>query len=381
MNFDFNDDQLALRNLVEKTLKSECPTEEVRKLMETDDGYSENHWATMAGQGWMAVVVPEEYGGLGLGVIDLFVIMEEMGASLCPSPFFATVVLGVQAILKGGSKEQKQEYLSKISAGEIKLTLAVQEDDTTNGDFYLKASAKKDGGNYVLNGNKLFVPYAHAADAVICAVRTGGRPADEGGLSLFIVDPRTAGVQCSILKTMDLTVRQGEVVLDNVVVPESALLGPLEQGSEILRGVIDYALVAMCAEMLGGMRKSFDLALEYAQIREQFGRPIGSFQVIKHYLADMLVMKENAKSIAYSAACAINDDAEDKSLVCSMAKAYCGDAFTYIVNKAVQIFGGIGFSWEHDIHLYLKRAKNLSLSFGDGDYHRGRVADLSGLDG
>ena len=177
-----------------------------------------------------------------------------------------------------------------------------------------------------------------------------------------------------------MTTRQCEVVLDNVVVPESALLGPPDRGGEILRGVIDYAIVAMCAEMLGGMRTSFDLALEYAKIREQFGRPIGSFQIIKHYLADMMVMRENAKSIAYYAACAMDDDAEDKSLACSMAKAYCGDAFTHIVNMAVQIFGGIGFSWEHDIHLYLKRAKNLSLTFGDSDYHKDRVADLIGLD-
>ena len=381
MDFDFNDDQVALRDLAEKTLKNECSSEEVRKLMETDDGYSEGHWATMAEQGWMGVAIPEEFNGLGLGMIDLVVIMEEMGASLCPSPFFATVVLGAQAILKGGSEEQKKEYLSRVSAGEIKLTLAVHEDDTTSGDLYIKGSARKDGGNYVLNGTKLFVPYAHAADAIICAMRTGGRPDDEDGITLFIVDSGTKGVQRSILRTMDMTSRQCEVVLDNVVVPESALLGQLDKGGEILKDVIDYATVAMCAEMLGGMRKSFDMALEYAKIREQFGKPIGSFQIIKHYLADMMVMKENAKSIAYYAACAMNDGAEDKSLACSMAKAYCGDAFTHIVNQAVQIFGGIGFSWEHDIHLYLKRAKNLNLTFGDGDYHRGRVADLIGLDG
>ena len=379
MDFDFNNDQLALRNLVEKTLKNECPVEEVRKLMETDDGYSEGHWTTMAEQGWMGIAIPEEYGGVGLGVIDLFVIMEEMGASLCPSPFFATAVLGAQAILRGGSEAQKKEYLSKVSAGEIKLTLAVQEDDTVSGDFYIRGSAGKHGCNYVLNGNKLFVPYAHAADAVICAMRTGGHPADKEGISLFIVDPGADGVQRRILKTMDMTTRQCEIVLDNVVVSESALLGPPDQGGKILRDVVDYATVAMCGEMLGGMRKSFDLALEYTKIREQFGRPIGSFQVLKHYLADMMVMKENAKSIAYYAACAMNDGTEDKALACSMAKAYCADAFTHIVNQAVQIFGGIGFSWEHDIHLYLKRAKNLSLTFGDSDYHRCRVADLIGL--
>lgn len=381
MDFEFNDEQLALRNLAEKTLGNECPAEEVRNLMEMDDGYSEGHWATMAEQGWMGVTIPEEYDGLGLGVIDLIVIMEEMGASLCPSPFFATVVLGAQAILRGGNEKQKKEYLSRVSAGDIKLTLAVHEDDTAGGDFYIKGTARKDGDNYVLNGTKLFVPYAHAADAIICAMRTGGRPYDEDGISLFIVDSRTNGVRRHILKTMDMTTRQCEVVLDNVVVPESALLGSPDQGGELLRGVIDYAIVAMCAEMLGGMRTSFDLALEYAKIREQFGRPIGAFQIIKHYLVDMMVMRENAKSIAYYAACAMDDGAEDKSLACSMAKAYCGEAFTYIVNMAVQIFGGIGFSWEYDIHLYLKRAKTLSLTFGDSDYHRDRVADLIGLDG
>jgi len=383
MNFNLNDEQLALRDLVEKTLKNKCPVEEVRRLMETDIGYSEEHWATMAEQGWTGLVVPEEYDGLGLGITDLGVIMEEMGVSLCPSPFFATVVLGAQAILKGGNEEQKKAYLPKVSTGEIKLTLAIHEDDTACGDFYIKGTARKNGGNYVLNGTKLFVPYAHAADALICAMRTKGNPGDEDGISLFIVDSGAKGVQRNILRTMDMTSRQCEVVLDNVVVPESALLGQLDQGGKILRAVIDYATVVMCAEMLGGMRKSFNLALEYAKIREQFGVPIGSFQIIKHYLADMVLMNENAQSITYSAACSMNDDAaaEDKSLACSMAKAYCGDAYTFIVNKAVQIFGGIGFSWEHDIHLYLKKAKNLSLTFGDSDYHRDRVANLIGLDG
>lgn len=379
MNFDLNDDQLAMRSLAEKTLRNECPIEEVRKLSEKDDGYSESHWATMAEQGWMGIAIPEKYGGLGLGVIELIVIMEEIGASLCPSPFFASAVLGAQAILREGSEKQKEDYLPKVAAGEIKLTLAVCEDDTASGDFFIEGSAKKGDGNYVLSGRKLFVPYGNAADVVICALRTAGSPEDEEGISLFILNTRTDGIQCHMLQTMDQTTRLCEIILDNIVVPESALLGPLNQGGKILRRVIDYAIVAMSAEMLGGMRESFNLALEYAKIREQFGQPIGSFQVIKHYLADMMVMKENARSIIYYAACAMNDDAEDKSLACSMAKAYCGDAFTHITNMAIQIFGGIGFSWEHNIHLYLKKAKNLSLTFGDSVYHRGQIADLISL--
>ncbi|HLF49482.1 MAG TPA: acyl-CoA dehydrogenase family protein [Methylomirabilota bacterium] len=377
MNFGFNEEQEMLRSTARKFLENECPSEVVRKLMDTPEGMTPALWGKLAEQGWLGLITPEAYDGMGLGLVDLVVLMEEMGRAVVPGPYFSTVLLGGLGILEAGTEAQKKEWLPKIAAGEKRVTLAWMEPSAQLGPEGVTLAAAEKGGTFTLSGTKLFVPDAHTADAVVVAARTG-KPGAEG-ISLFLVPKGAKGLAVTLLPTMDQTRKLCEVTLKDVAVGGDAVLGATGSGWKALSRVLDRATVALCAEMCGGAQKVLDMTVEYAKIRQAFGRPIGSFQGVKHKAADMLVDVENSKSITYYAAWAMDEGVAEGPLAASMAKAYVSDAYRKVSAAGIQLHGGIGFTWEHDLHLYFKRAKGSEFTFGDATYHRERVAQLVNL--
>jgi len=378
MNFGFNDEQELLRSTARKFFENECGSDTVRRLMETPEGISPDLWTKIAEQGWLGLVFPEAYDGMGLGLVDLVVLMEEMGRAVVPGPYFSTVLLGGLAILEAGSEAQKKEWLPKIAAGDKRVALAWMEPSAQLGPAGVTLTATEKGGRYTLSGTKLFVHDAHTADALVVAART--RPgAGAEGVSLFLLPRETSGLRVTLLPTMDQTRKLCEVTCADVTVGADALLGAAGAGWAPLGRVLDRATVALCAEMCGGAQKVLDMTVEYAKIRQAFGRPIGSYQGVKHRAADMLVDVENGKSITYYAAWALDEGAAEAPLAVSMAKAYVSDAFRRVAAAGIQLHGGIGFTWEHDLHLYFKRAKGSEFTFGDATHHRERVAQLVNL--
>ena len=379
MDFGFNQEQELLRATARKFFESECTSEFVRARMAEPAGVTDAFWAKLAEQGWLGLIYPEEYGGAGLGFVDLTVLMEEMGRAVMPGPFFSTVLLGGLTILEAGSAAQKKEWLDKISAGEAKVTLAFTEPNARWDAAAVTVTARESGGTFTLSGTKLFVLDAHLADALVVVARTreGKRP--EEGLSLFLVPRGAKGVDVKLLPTMDQTRKLCEVTFTDVTVGADALLGPKDGAWSPLSRVLDRATVALCAEMCGGAQRVLDMTTEYAKIRIAFGKPIGSYQGVKHKAADMLVEIENAKSLTYYAAWAVDENVPEAPLAASMAKAYVSDAFRKAAGAGIQLHGGIGFTWEHDLHLYFKRAKSSEFTFGDGTWHRERVAQLINL--
>ena len=378
MNFGFNDEQELLRSTARKFFENECGSDTVRRLMETPEGISPDLWTKLAEQGWLGLVYPEAYDGMGLGLVDLVVLMEEMGRAVVPGPYFSAVLLGGLAIAEAGSEAQKKEWLPKIAAGDRRVALAWMEPSAQLGPAGVTLTAVEKGGQYALSGTKLFVHDAHTADALVVAART--RPgAGADGVSLFLVPKGTRGLEVTLLPTMDQTRKLCEVALSDVTVGAAALLGAAGAGWAPLARVLDRATVALCAEMCGGAQKVLDMTVEYAKIRQAFGRPIGSYQGVKHRAADMLVDVENSKSITYYAAWALDEGSPEAPLAVSMAKAYVSDAFRRVSAAGIQLHGGIGFTWEHDLHLYFKRAKGSEFTFGDATHHRERVAQLVNL--
>jgi alkylation response protein AidB-like acyl-CoA dehydrogenase len=378
MNFGFNDEQELLRSTARKFFENECGSDTVRRLMETPEGISPDLWTKVAEQGWLGLVYPEAYDGMGLGLVDLVVLMEEMGRAVVPGPYFSAVLPGGLAIAEAGGEAQKKEWLPKIAAGDRRVALAWMEPSAQLGPAGVTLSAVEKGGRYTLSGTKLFVHDAHTADALVVAART--RPgAGADGVSLFLLPKGTRGLEVTLLPTMDQTRKLCEVSLSDVSVGADALLGAAGAGWAPLSRVLDRATVALCAEMCGGAQKVLDMTVEYAKIRQAFGRPIGSYQGVKHRAADMLVDVENSKSITYYAAWALDEGAAEAPLAVSMAKAYVSDAYRRVAAAGIQLHGGIGFTWEHDLHLYFKRAKGSEFTFGDATHHRERVAQLVNL--
>ncbi len=378
MNFGFNDEQELLRSTARKFFENECPSETVRRLMDTPEGMSPDLWAKLAEQGWLGLVFPEAYDGMGLGFVDLTVLMEEMGRAVMPGPYFSTVLLGGLAILEAGSEAQKKEWLPKLAAGQKRVTLAWMEPSAMLGAAGVTLAAKGAAGGHTLSGTKLFVPDANTADAIVVAARTNAGTGEDG-VSLFLVPRGAKGLEVKLLPTMDQTRKLCEVTLTGVTLGPEALLGAPGLGWTPLARVLDRACVALCAEMCGGAQRVLDMTVEYAKIRQAFGKPIGSYQGVKHKAADMLVEVENSKSITYYAAWAMDEGASEGPLAVSMAKAYVSDAYRRVSAAGIQLHGGIGFTWEHDLHLYFKRAKGSEFTFGDATYHRERVAQLVNL--
>jgi alkylation response protein AidB-like acyl-CoA dehydrogenase len=307
-------------------------------------------------------------------MVDMVVALEEMGKVVMPGPFFASAILGGVAIDLGGTDAQKQRYLPGLAAGKIRATLAQVEESGRWDAEGIALPAASAGGGFTLSGTKLFVHDAHNADVLVVPVRTGGSGTD--GITVLLVDTKAKGVGIRVLKTMDQTRKLCEVTFDKVAVGKDAVLGEVGAGWALLDRLVDRAKVALCAEMCGGAQKVLDMSVAYAKVREQFGKPIGSFQAIQHKCANMMVQVESAKSATYYAAWAVANDVAEAHLAACMAKAYCSDAYRFVSAEGIQIHGGIGFTWEHDMHLYFKRAKGSEVTFGDATWNRELVAQV-----
>jgi alkylation response protein AidB-like acyl-CoA dehydrogenase len=376
MDIGFTEEQELLRESARRFLESECTTQFVRQRMAEPTAVTDEFWQKLAEQGWLGIVYPEEEGGSGLGLVDLVVLMEEMGRAVMPGPFLSTVLLGGAAISEAGAPAQRRQWLPQITAGAAKAALAWTEPNLRWDAGGITLAAREAGAGFTLSGTKLFVGDAHPADILVVAARTRDGSTLEDGVSLFLVPRGTPGLSIVILPTIDETRKLCEVRLDNVALPPAALLGEIHQGWAPLSRVIAHATVALSAEMCGGAQQVLDMTVAYAKIRIAFGKPIGSYQGVKHQAADMLVALENARSLTYYAAWAVDQGLEEAPLAVSMAKAAASDMYRKVAGTGIQLHGGIGMTWKHDLQLYFKRAKASEVAFGDATWHRERVARL-----
>jgi len=376
VDFAFSEEQEMLRRSTRDFLAKECGSKVVRKLMEGPDAYDPALWKKIAGLGWTALGIPEQYGGAGT-FLDLIVVLEECGRSLLPGPFFATMGMAVPALIEAGTEPQKKEVLGAIAEGKARATLAMTEPSGRWDASGVTLAAKPVAGGWRLDGVKLFVPDAEGADYTVVAARTRGE--GEEGISLFLVKGRPKGMSVTQLQTLDMTRRWSEVRFDGVQLDADALMGAPDKGWVPLKRALEWATAALCAEMVGGAQKVLEDSTEYAKTRHQFGKPIGIYQAVSHKLADMLVLSESGRSATYYAAWAVEADAPDRSLASSMAKAYVSDAYRKVAGDGIQVHGGIGFTWEHDMQLYFKRAKASEVTLGDATYHRELVAQALDL--
>lgn len=370
MDFSFTPDQQLLKNSARAFLDEHCPPAVVRGLLDDPRGESEALWKEMAELGWLGLAVPEEYGGAGLGMVETAILLEEMGRAACPSPYLPTALVAA-ALVAAGSPVQRSRWLPALASGSARGTVAALERDLDWDPAATATLAEPRDGGWVLRGVKQFVAWPHVADVMLVPAMT---PA---GLSLFLVEPAAASrLTIATMRGMDLTTRMGAVTLDGVAVGAEAVVGAPGQAGPLLEALLRRGAVGAAAEMLGAARRCLDMAVGYAKVREQFGQPIGSFQAIRHLCAEMLLEVENSHAATYYAAWALDADAEDAALAASVAKAYVNEAARRVCGDAIQVHGGIGFTWEYDLHLYFKRAKALEVQYGDADHHRERIVRL-----
>jgi len=370
MNFAFTEEQEQLRQFVRSFLEDKSSEAAVREQMDTEQGYDPAVWAQLSDQlGLPALAIPEEFGGQGYSFVELGVVLEEMGRRLLCAPFLSGV-LASQAIIHSGDAAAKAEHLPGIASGQTLACLAFTEESGKWDESGITMEATGSGSDYTLNGTKSFVIDGHVANLIVVAARTAG------GVSLFTVAGDAAGLSRQSLSTMDQTRKQAKLTFANT---PAKLLGTEGAGWATMSTVLDLGAIALAAEQVGGAQFVLEMAVQYAKDRVQFGRPIGSFQAIKHKCADMLLEVESAKSAAYYGmwcAAELNDELPS---VASLAKAYCSEAYFHAAAENIQIHGGIGFTWEHPAHLYFKRAKSSELMFGDPAYHRELLAQRIGL--
>jgi alkylation response protein AidB-like acyl-CoA dehydrogenase len=382
MEFAFTDEQQMIRDTAQAFLAEIADSAAVRRAMATEQGYEDDVWQRICGEMvWPAIHIPEQYGGMGLGYVELVALLEQMGRYLLCSPFYATVCLGANALMVAGNEAQKSEYLTAIGEGSLTATLGYTSPGGRWDATAVQATAVPVAGGYQLNGVLRHVPDGHTAQLLIVAARTPGSEGEDG-ISLFALPAATAGVTRQWLPTMDQTRKQAEITLDDVTLPADALMGEVGQAWPQLQRIIQLATVAVSAEQMGGTQQVLDLAVDYSKERYQFRRPIASFQAIKHKAADMMLQAEVARSAVYYAACVADDALRDGPMAAelaeaaSVAKAWCSDAYFSNAGDALQIFGGVGFTWEYDVHLYFKRAKSTEHFLGNGAWHREQVASL-----
>jgi alkylation response protein AidB-like acyl-CoA dehydrogenase len=356
MEFGLNESQEILRDSARSFFAGECPMSEVRRLMETDTAYDAALWRKLAEQGYTGIIFPEEYGGVGLGKLELILLMEEVGRALLPGPFFSTVVLSGSVIDAVATAEQKRKRLGPICLGEARATVAILESSASWDLNEIRMSAA--GGKF--SGEKLFVSDAAVADWMLVLARNG----------VFLVEKGAPGLRISPMASMDLTRKLYTVQFHDTPAEK---LGDLAA----VMPAIDVATAALVAEMVGGMQRTLDATVEYAKTRKQFGKTIGSFQAVQHQCADMYLETESSRSAAYYAAWALQENVPDAATAVSIAKIYASDACRAVGNRGIQIHGGMGFTWENDLHLYYRRAKASETAFGDATFHRERLARLA----
>jgi alkylation response protein AidB-like acyl-CoA dehydrogenase len=373
MDFDFTQEQVMLRGLTREFLTRESTPRAVRTLMEDPKGFSDATWQQIADMGLPGLAIDAGYGGQGLGMIELALVLEEMGRAAFPGPFFATSVLAATAIAASGQENQMARYLPDIASGRTKATLALIEDALAWTPSGVKMRAERRGEQFVLSGTKRFVPFAHVAGLILVVARTGS---GDDGTTVFALPGDAAGLGQTPNVEMDHTTRTSTLTLDGVSVPADAVIGQVDRGWEVVGPTLQRAAVGAAAEMLGAARRCMEMSIEYAKVRHQFGQPIGAFQAIKHACAEMLLEVENSHAATYYAAWALDAGSPDAALAVSAAKAYVGDASRKVCGSSIQVHGGIGFTWEYDLHLYVKRAKHLEPLYGDADFHREQALQL-----
>jgi len=371
MNFGFSEEQEELRKMVKRFLDEKSPESEVRRLMATPEGYDPAVWSQMANElALQGLGIAEEFGGQGYGPVELYVVFEEMGANLFCSPYFSTVALAANAVAFVGNEADHETYLPGIASGETIATVALTDD---TGDWNLNSTsttAKKSGDGWVVNGVRNYVTDGNLASVIFAPAVT------DKGLSLFAVQGDASGVSRESLPTMDQTRKQSRIELNDA---PATLVGTEGAALVGLETTMQVAVAALAAEQVGGAQRVLNNAVEYAKNRVQFGRPIGSFQAIKHKCADMLLDVESAKSAAYYAAWAAQERNDELPIAASLAKSFCSEAYFHCAAENIQIHGGIGFTWEHHAHLYFKRAKSSELFLGDPAYHRELLAQQLGI--
>ena len=374
MDLGLNETQQMLRTSAREFLEAECPASYVRDMELDERGYTPQLWDRLAGLGWLGLVFPEEYGGGEFGFVELAILLEEMGRVLMPGPYFSSVLMAGMTIADAGSDDQKREYLSGIASGRLIMTLALTEPSARWDAGGVRTTARRASDGYALNGVKLYVPNANVSDYAIVAARTGEGETD---ISLFALPSNADGLTITALDTL-ASDKQSELTLDNVHAPASALLGELNGGWPAVEKALARGAVGKCAEMLGIAQRTLDMTVDYARQRIQFGRAIGSFQAIQHHLADMAADVEGCRYIAYQAAWSLAEGLPSEREV-AMAKAWVSDACHRVCMLAHQCHGAVGFTKEHDLQLYSRRAKAAELMFGDADHHLEAVASAVGL--
>lgn len=377
IDFGLSEEQEALQRAAREFLARECPPALVRETANGDDGVPRALYRQMAELGWLGLVVPEAHGGLGLGTLDLALVLEELGRAAAPGPFLSTQ-LAIRALMLAGTAAQKKTWLPRLAAGEAFATLAHAEESDRHDPEGVQLKAQKIRGGFQLRGTKLFVPEAPGADLFVVAARTRAGTG-ETGVSLFLVPRETKGVRVKPQHGVDITRRTGELVLRDATLPADALLGRLHGGWPVLARLLDLAAVGIAADCLGGAQRTLEMAVAYAGVREQFGRTIGSFQAIKHIAAEMVADVEPARSLVWYAAHAFDVRPREAARAAAMAKASLSDVYARTARRSVEIHGGIGFTWEFDLQLWFKRAHANELAFGDPAWHRERVATAIGL--
>ncbi len=377
MDFELNEDQRMLQKSARDFLKKQCPKELVRSLDDSDEGHSPELWRKMAELGWMGLLLPEEYDGIGWSFVEMAVLMEEMGYNICPGPFISTTILGSLPLLMAGSEDQKRELLPEVAGGDLILTMALTESDGGCEPSTLSVEAVRKGDGWDLNGTKLFVPDALVADYILCVARTDAASDPEAGLTIFLVDTNSPGVNVTLLKTISKD-KQCEVAFDSVNLDEGGVVGPVGGAWPIVKAVLDRAAVARSAETVGAMRAVLDMTVAYAKERVQFGRPIGSYQAVQHYLADMWVDILGTRNLVMKAAWTLaSDKPADKAV--GIAKVRAGEIGRKVTTVGHRIFGAIGFTMEHDLHLYHRRTVAGDLAFGGSDFYYEQIAGSLGL--
>jgi acyl-CoA dehydrogenase len=375
MNFALSDEQRMLQKSASDFVRRESSLKRIRELRNDATGFSKALYGKMAELGWLAIPFPESAGGLGQGLVEMAVVMEELGKGLMPEPVLSSVLLGGQAIALGGNAGQQGKWLARISEGQALVTLAYQERQSRYDAFDVATQASRDGAGWLLSGEKTYVPDAGAADGLVVTARTQGARRDREGVAMFIVDPKAQGVTLTAVPTSDWR-KRFHVKLEKVRVDDAARLSGTTPPDIALESALDRATIGLAADMLGSMSEAFRMTVDYLKTRQQFGVPIGSFQALQHRAADQYVQTELSRSAVYYAAMCVDEKMSDAQAAVSTAKARCNDAFHLIANESIQMHGGIGMTDEHDIGFFFKRARTAEVTLGDSNFHRDRYARL-----
>jgi len=377
MDLSFSEEQEMLWKSARDFLANKVPKTLVREMETDPKGYVPEMWKEMADLGWVGLPLPEQYGGGGFTFLDLVVLLEEVGRACLPAPFISTVVLGALPVATWGTEEQKKDILPKVAKGEMIMTMALTEPSARYEAKSVQVKAKAEGESFVIDGTKLFVNDANVADKMIVVARTAEKANPEEGITLFLADAKSPGISVLNLSTIAGD-KQCEVTFKGVKVPKANVLGKVDEGWPMVKQVIQWAALAKSAEMMGGAQQVLEMTIQYGKDRVQFDRPIGSFQILQHYMADMSIDVDSSRVSLHKAAWMLSEGLPCTKEI-SVIKGWLSEAYRRVTATSHQIHGAIGFTKDHDLELYFRRAKAGELYFGDADYHREIVAEEMGL--